>query len=93
MDTKKEELKLAESVAAVRMGDHAAGDHRDGVVVTIPPGEVIRFDRAAPLLDQMVPVEWNGSSYGVFREDLLARVGQVVAHREDNPGIVPIHPT
>ena len=92
MDTTKEELKLVESIAAIRMGGHAAGDHIDGVVVVIPAGEVIRFERTTPLLDQMLPVEWNGSSYGVFPEDLLERAGQVAAHREDNPGIVPIHP-
>lgn len=92
MDTPKEELKLVESIAAVRMAGHAAEDHIDGVVVVIPPGEAIRFDRAAPLMDQMVPVEWNGSSYGVFPEDLLERVDQVAVHREDNPGIVEIHP-
>jgi hypothetical protein len=92
MNATKEELKLVGSIAAVRMGGHAAGDHIDGVVVVIPAGEVIRFDRAAPLLDQMLPVEWNGSIYGVFPEDLLERADQVTAHREDNPGIVPIHP-
>jgi len=88
-----EELKLGESIAAVRMGGHPAGDHINGVVVTIPAGEVIRFERTAPLLDQMLPVEWNGSRYGVFLEDLLERADQVAAHREENPGIVPIHRT
>jgi hypothetical protein len=91
-DATMEELKLVESIAAVRMGGHAPGDHIDGVVVLIPPGEVIRFERTTPLLDQMLPVEWNGSSYGVFPDDLLERADQVAAHREDNPGIVPIHP-
>src|SRR5712672_3382072 len=52
MDTAKEELKLVESIAAIRMGGHAAGDHIKGVVVVIPAGEVVRFYRAAPLLDQ-----------------------------------------
>jgi len=92
MNATKEELKLVENIAAVRMGGHVSGDHIDGVVVTIPAGEVIRFDRATPLLDQMLPVEWNGSSYGVFPEDLLERTDQVTAHREENPGIVQIHP-
>ena len=87
MDTTKEELKLAESIAAIRMGGRPAA-----VVVVIPAGEVIRFDRAAPLLDQMLPVEWNGSSCGVFPEDLLERADKVESHREDNPGIVSIHP-
>jgi hypothetical protein len=80
VNTTKEELKLVESIAAVRMGRHGAGEHIDGVVVTIPAGEVIRFERTTPLLDQMLPVECNGSSYGVFPEDLLERAGQVVAH-------------
>ena len=87
-----DEGKLVENIAAVRMGGHAAGDHIDGVAVVIPAGEVIRFDRTAPLLDQMLPVEWNGSSYGVFPEDLLERADKVAVHRVDNPGIVPIHP-
>ena len=71
MDTTKEELKLVESIAAIRIGRHSAGDHVDGVVVVISAGEVIRFDRDAALLDQLLPVECNGSSYGVFLEDLL----------------------
>ena len=86
-----EQLKLIESIAAIHMGDHAAEDHIDGVAVTIPAGELIRFERTTPLLDQMLPVEWNGSRYGVFPKDLLERAGQVAAHREENPGIVPIH--
>jgi hypothetical protein len=52
MNATREELKLVESIAAVRMGDHATGDHIDGGVVVIPAGEVIRFDRAAPPVDQ-----------------------------------------
>ena len=91
MGATKEELKLVENIAAVRMEGHAAGDHIDGVAVVIPAGEVIRFERTAPLLDQMRQVEWNGSSYGVFPEDLKERTGKATAHREDNPGIVPIH--
>jgi hypothetical protein len=87
-----EELKVVEKIAAVRMGDHVVGGHIEGVAVVIPAGEVIRFDRAAPLLDQMLPVEWNGSSYGVFPEDLLERADKATSHRVDNPGIVPIHP-
>lgn len=87
-----EELKLVENIAAVRMGGHAAGDHIEGVAVVIPAGEVIRFDRTAPLLDQMLLVEWNGSSYGVFPEGLLERADKATSHRVDNPGIVPIHP-
>lgn len=88
-----EELTLVESIAAVRVRGHAAGGHIDGVVVLIPAGQVIRFERSTPLLDQMLPVEWNGSRYGVFPEDLLERAGQVPAHREENPGIVPIRGT
>jgi hypothetical protein len=87
-----EELKLEENIAAVRMGVHVAGDHIEGVAVVIPAGEVIRFDRTAPLLDQMLQVEWNGSNYGVFPKDLLERTGKATAQRVDNPGIVSIHP-
>lgn len=92
MRTKKEELKLVENIAAVRVGVPVARDHIDGVAVVIPAGEVIRFDRSAPLVDRMRQVEWNGSSYGVFPEDLLNRADKITPHREVNPGIVPIHP-
>jgi hypothetical protein len=92
VDATKEEFKLVENIAAVRVGGNAAGDHIDGVVVVIPAGEVIRFNRGTPLVDQMLAIEWNGSSYRVFPKDLLERADQVVVHREDNPGIVPIHP-
>jgi hypothetical protein len=87
-----EELKLVENIAAVRMGVHVVGDHIEGVAVVIPAGEAIRFDRTAPLVDQMLPVEWNGSSYGVFPQSLLDRGDKTTSHRVDNPGIVPIHP-
>ena len=87
-----EELKLVENIAAVRMGVHVVEDHIEGVAVVIPAGEVIRFDRTAPLLDQMRQVEWNGSSYGVFPKDLLERADKATSHRIDNPGIVPTHP-
>jgi hypothetical protein len=87
-----EELKLVENIAAVRVGVHGAEDHIEGVAVVIPAGEVIRFDRTAPLRDQMQQVEWNGSSYGVFPRDLLERTDRAKSHRVDNPGIVPIHP-
>ena len=87
-----EELKLVENIAAVRMDVHVPGNRIEGVAVVIPAGEVIRFDRTAPLFDQMLQVEWNGSSYGVFPQDLLERTGKATAHRVDNPGIVSIHP-
>jgi hypothetical protein len=87
-----EELKLVEEIAAVRMGFQVAGDHIEGVAVVIPAGEVVRFDRTAPLLDQMVRVEWQGSNYSVFPKDLQERTDKSIAHRVDNPGIVSIHP-
>jgi len=74
------------------MGGRAAGDHIDGMVGVIPAGEVIRFDRAAQLLDQMLLVERNGSSCGVFPEGLLEPADKVESHREDNSGSVSIHP-
>jgi hypothetical protein len=87
-----EELTLLENIAAVRMGVHVAEDHIEGVALVIPAGEAIRFDRTAPLLDQMLQVEWNGSNYGVFPKDLLERTGKPTAQHVDNPGIVSIHP-
>jgi hypothetical protein len=84
-----EELKLVEDIAAVRMGVHESPHRIEGVAVVIPAGEVIRFDRTVPHLDQM---EWNGSHYGVFPKDLQERTGKAITHRVDNPGIVSIHP-
>lgn len=85
-----EVLKLVENIAGVRMDVHVAGDHVEGVAVVIPAGEVIRFDRTAPLVDEMLQVEWNDSSYRVFPKDLLERTDKATGHRVDNPGIVPI---
>src|SRR5579864_7685856 len=87
-----EELKRVENIAAVRIGVHVTGDQIEGVAIVIPAGEAVRFDRTAPLLDQMLQVEWNGSNYGVFPKDLLERTGKATAHRVDNPGIVSTHP-
>ena len=86
-----EELKLLENIAAVRVDVQVAGDHIKGVAVVIPAGEVIRFDRTALLVDEMLQVEWNDSRYGVFPKDLLERTDKATTRRVDNPGIVPIH--
>jgi hypothetical protein len=67
-----EELKVVEKIAAVRMGFQVDGDHIEGVAVVIPVGEVIRFDRTAPLLDQMVQVEWQGSDYRVDNPGIVS---------------------
>ena len=66
-----EELKLVENIAAVRIGGNAAGDHINGVALVIPAGEVIRFDRTAPLINRMIPIEWRRTTFGVFPETLL----------------------
>ena len=86
-------LKLVESIAAVRIGGQVVGNHIEGVAVIIPAGQVIRFDRTEPLVNQLLPVEWNRSRYGVFLKDLLERTNKPVSHHVDNPGIVPIHRT
>ena len=86
-----EELKLVESIAAVRIGGQVIGNHIEGVAVIIPGGQVVRFDRTAPLVNQLLAVEWKGSRYGVFLKDLLERTDKPVSHHVDNPGIVPIH--
>lgn len=84
----KEKLTLETNLAAV----HFSATEPAGVAVVIPAGETIRFDRGAPLVNQMLQVEWNDSSYGVFPVDLRERADKVAAHRVDNPGIVSIHP-
>jgi hypothetical protein len=89
MSTCKEHLMLEKDIAGVRLEEHKL---ENGVVVLIPAGEVVRVDRTVPLVDRMLPVEWNGSSYGVFSQDLRERADKVGGHRESNPGIVEIHP-
>ena len=60
MDTTKEELKLLESIAAVRMSGYAAGDHIDGVVCRHSSGRShpIEPRRAAPGSNATSGVEW-----------------------------------
>ena len=88
-----EELKLVENIAAVRMGARGTGDQIEGVAVVIPAGEIISFDLTALLVNQLLPVQWNGSLYGVFLKDLLERTDKPASRHVDNPGIVPIHRT
>jgi hypothetical protein len=70
----KENLKLEEDLAGVRLEDH---DLQNGVVELIPAGEIIRVDRTAPPLGRMRQVEWQGSMYGVFPQDLRKRCGSI----------------
>jgi putative hemolysin len=72
MSTCKENLMLEEDLAGVRLEER---EHEKGVVVLIPAGEVIRVDSTAPRLGRMQQVEWQGSAYGVFPQDLLKRCG------------------
>jgi hypothetical protein len=65
---------LEEDLAGVRLEDH---DLQNGVVELIPAGEIIRVDRTVPPLGRMQPVEWQGSMYGVFPQDLLKRCGSI----------------
>jgi putative hemolysin len=74
MTTSRENLMLDEDLAGVRLEEH---EHEKGVVVLIPAGEVIRIDPTAPRLGRMQKVEWQGSAYGVFPQDLLKRCGSI----------------
>jgi hypothetical protein len=71
MSTCKESLMLEKDIAGVRLEEH---EHKKGVLALIPAGAVIRVDRTAPPLGRMQQVEWQGSVYGVFPQDLLKRV-------------------
>jgi hypothetical protein len=77
MDNGKQKLKLEENIAAVRFAEFAAVNDVKGVAVTIPAGEIVQLDRGAPVVDHMRQIEWNGSSYGVFPEDLLERTDKL----------------
>ena len=72
MSACKEHLMLEKDLAGVQLEEH---EHQKGVVVLIPAGEVIRVDSTAPHLGRMQKVEWQGSAYGVFPQDLLKRCG------------------
>jgi hypothetical protein len=71
MSTCNESLMLEKDIAGVRLEQY---EHKNGVLVLIPAGAVIRVDRTAPPLGRMQQVEWQGSAYGVFPQDLLKRV-------------------
>ena len=71
MSTCKESLMLEKDIAGVRLEEY---EHKNGVLVLIPAGAVIRVDRTAPPLGRMQQVEWQGFAYGVFPQDLLKRV-------------------
>ena len=77
MDIGKEKLKLEAHIAAVRFSEFALGEDVVGVAVTIPAGEIIQVDRRAPVVGHMRQIEWNGSRYGVFGEDLLERTDRL----------------
>ena len=74
MTTCSENLMLEKELAGVRLEEQ---EHEKGVVVLIPAGEVIRVDPTAPRLGRMQKVEWQGSAYGVFPQDLLNRCGSI----------------
>lgn len=76
MDT-QQKLKLECNIAAVRLGKFAVGDDVVGVAVTIPAGEIVHLDRQAPIVDHMQQIEWNGSRYGVFPDDLRERTDKL----------------
>lgn len=68
MRTCAENLMLEDDIPAV----HLEGlNFKNPVLVLIPAGDVIHVDRTAPRIGRMQPVEWQGSKYGVFPQDLL----------------------
>jgi hypothetical protein len=81
MDT-QQKLKLECNIAAVRLAKFAVGDDVVGVAVTIPAGEIVQLDRQAPVVGRLRQIEWNGSRYGVFPDDLLERSNKL--HAEES---------
>jgi hypothetical protein len=79
--TVKQKLKLEENIAAVRFTEFSAGNDVKGVAVTIPAGEIVDLDRQAPVVGHMREIEWKGSRYGVFPDDLLERTDKLQADR------------
>jgi hypothetical protein len=73
MDTVKRKLKLEESIAGVHLADCGVGAQVTGVAEVIPAGEIVQVDRQAPVVGRLRQIEWNGSRYGVFPDDLLER--------------------
>jgi hypothetical protein len=82
MDSGKQKLKLEGNIAAVRFAEVALGGDVTGVAVTIPAGEIVYLDRRAPVVGHMRQIEWRGSRYGVFPDDLLERTDKL--HAEDS---------
>jgi hypothetical protein len=72
MGFRKQDLWLAESIAAVRLAGHADGTE-NGVAAIIPAGEIIHLDGTVPIVGRMRQIDWDGSAYNVFPEDLQAR--------------------
>jgi hypothetical protein len=70
MRTCAENLMLEDDIPGVRLEDR---NFEDPVLVLIPAGDVIHVDQNAPRIGRMQPVEWQGSKYGVFPQDLLKR--------------------
>lgn len=65
----------------MRFAEFAIGDDVTGVAVTIPAGEIVQLDQQAPVVGHMRQIEWKGSRYGVFPDDLLERTDKLQADR------------
>ena len=79
MDNGKQKLKLEESIAAVRFAEFAMDDDVTGVAEVIPAGEIVHLDRQTPVVGHMRQIEWKGSRYGVFPDDLRERTDTLKA--------------
>jgi hypothetical protein len=71
MNMRHERLKLEWNIGAVLLEKYVAGDEITGGPLVIPAGEVIRFDRTAPLIGRMLLIEWRRTKFGVFPETLF----------------------
>ena len=73
VDNGKERLKLEHDIGAVRLLASEPSDELTGVAVSIPAGEIVYFNRNEPAVERMQQIEWQGSRYEVFADDLLPR--------------------
>jgi hypothetical protein len=84
MDSGKQKLKLEENIAAVRFAEFAMDHDVTGVAEVIPAGEIVQLDRKAPIVGHMRQIEWKGSRYGVFPDDLVERTDKLHAVRHES---------
>ena len=82
MNIRQERLRLERGIAAVFLEVCVAGGGVTGAALVIPAGEVIRFDRTAPLISRMLPIEWRRTKLAVFPETLLKCVNTTALSKQ-----------